>query len=214
MAKVLVLAAHPNWQVSRVNRVLLKSARAAADQARQALASVGDSNTIEVRDLYHLYPDFLIDVAAEQQAMAEAQLVVWQHPIQWYSMPPLMKLWLDEVLQYGWAYGEQSSQLNGKDVWLVASTGGSSESYHPADYNRYFFEAFMPPYEQTATLCGMRWLPPLLLHGANRVSDEELSAHAHIYAQRLVSYPDWPEMADLESCPACLVPTSQRPDPR
>ena len=38
-------------------------------------------------------------------------------------------------------------------------------------YNRYFFDAFLPPMEQTAALCGMRFLPPLLLHGAHHATD-------------------------------------------
>lgn len=205
MAKVLVLAAHPNWQLSRVNRVLLKAAQVAGSEAD------GSSLSIEVRDLYHLYPDFLIDVRREQKALEDAQLVVWQHPIFWYSMPPLMKLWLDEVLELGWAYGHGGTHLAGKDLWLVASTGGSAESYHPQEFNRYFFEAFLPPYEQTAALCGMRWLPPLVLHGANRVADEDLARHARVYAERLQSYPDWPEMAEIDACPTCVVPLDARP---
>ena len=121
-----------------------------------------------MRDLYALYPDYLIDVAAEQAALAAARLVVWQHPIHWYGMPPLMKLWLDEVLAFGWAYGPGGTALRGKDLWLVATTGGAEDSYRPDSYNRYFFDAFLPPYEQTAALCGMRFLPPLLLHGAHK----------------------------------------------
>ena len=42
-------------------------------------------------------------------------------------MPPLQKLWLDEVLRYGWAYGPEGTALRGKDVWLVASTGGPAD---------------------------------------------------------------------------------------
>jgi glutathione-regulated potassium-efflux system ancillary protein KefF len=91
-----------------------------------------------------------------------------------------MKLWIDAVLSFGWAYGPGGHALRGKDVWLVATTGGSQESYRPNRYNRYFFDAFLPPYEQTAVLCGMRFLPPLMLHGAHRVSDVELSAHADV----------------------------------
>jgi glutathione-regulated potassium-efflux system ancillary protein KefF len=122
-----------------------------------------------------------------------------------------MKLWLDEVLAYGWAYGPGGTALQGKDLWLVASTGGPESSYHPQGYNRYFFDAFLPPYEQTAALCGMRFLPPLLLHGAHRVSREEVQAHAQVFADRLASYPNWPEMDDLPACPACDVPTADRP---
>src|SRR5438034_3355308 len=105
--KTLVLAAHPNWRESRVNQRLLATARAVPG--------------VRVHDLYGAYPDFDIDVAAEQQLAQQAQLVVLLHPIQWYSMPPLQKLWLDEVLAYGWAYGHGGSALQGKDLWLVAT---------------------------------------------------------------------------------------------
>ena len=83
-------------------------------------------------------------------------------------MPPLMKLWVDEVLAFGWAYGPGGTALKGKDLWLALSTGGPRIPTAPSSYNRYFFDAFLPPYEQTAALCGMRFVPPLVLHGAHR----------------------------------------------
>jgi glutathione-regulated potassium-efflux system ancillary protein KefF len=199
MPDIVVLVAHPQQEHSSVNRALQQAVQ------RQGLARV------DLRDLYALYPDYLVDVAAEQAALAEAQLVVWQQPIHWYGMPPLLKLWLDEVFSFGWAYGPEGNRLRGKDLWLVASTGGAAESYRPEGYNRYFFDAFLPPYEQTAALAGMRFLPPLLLHGAHRVGDAELAAHAELYVQRLASYPDWPEIAELEACAPCEVPVDARP---
>lgn len=194
---VYLLAAHPNWRESRVNRRLLETARGVPG--------------VQVQDLYGAYPDYDIDVPAEQARAAAARLLVLLHPIQWYSMPPLLKLWLDEVLTHGWAYGRGGTALRGKDLWLVASTGGPQASYHPQGYNRYFFDAFLPAYEQTATLCGMRFLPPLLLHGAHRIDDASLAAHAGLFAQRLRSHPDWPELRDLPACPAFDVPDTDRP---
>lgn len=194
-----VLAAHPDWRESRVNRALLHQARAVPG--------------VRVQDLYAAYPDFDIDVRAEQVQAEAAQLIVLLHPIQWYSMPALMKLWLDEVLRYGWAYGQGGTALHGKDLWLVASTGGPEASYHPQGYNRYFFDAFLPPYEQTAALCGMRFLPPLLFHGAHRARAGEIDAHAAVFRHRLSTYPDWPEIENLGACPITDVPTSDRPAP-
>jgi glutathione-regulated potassium-efflux system ancillary protein KefF len=196
-AQVLVLVAHPQMEQSRANKKLMRAARAQPG--------------VVVRDLYALYPDYLIDIEAEQAALAAATLVVWQHPIHWYSMPPLMKLWVDEVLSFGWAYGPGGHALRGKDLWLVASTGGPEDSYHPTSYNRYFFDAFLPPYEQTAALCGMRFLPPLLLHGAHRVAPAQVAAHVAAYAERLASYPHWPEMTSVPDCVACEVPSTARP---
>ncbi|HSI58782.1 MAG TPA: NAD(P)H-dependent oxidoreductase [Ideonella sp.] len=199
MAQILVLTAHPQLEHSRINRTLQRAARKLPP------------DRIEVRDLYALYPDYLIDIEAEQRELAQAQLVVWQHPLHWYGMPPLMKLWLDEVFAFGWAYGPGGGQLHGKDLWLVVSTGGNEDAYRPAGHNRHFIDAFFTPYEQTAALAGMRYLPPLVMHGAHQVSDAAIQAHAELYGQRLASYPDWPELADLEPEPDCEVPGTARP---
>ena len=126
-------------------------------------------------------------------------------------MPPLLKLWLDEVFAFGWAYGQGRCAVAGKDLWLVTSTGGPEASYRPDGYNRYFFDAFMHPYEQTAALVGMRWLPPLVLHGAHRADDATVAAQAQLFAERLRSWPDWQEIAELEIAPACDVPADARP---
>lgn len=193
---IYVIAAHPAWRESRVNRPMMETAKAIS--------------RVRVQDLYSSYPDYAINVAEEQAALERAQLIVMLHPIQWYSMPALQKLWLDEVFSYGWAYGEGGSALQGKDLWLVATTGGPEMSYHPQGYNRYFFDAFLPPYEQSAALCGMRFLPPLVLHGAHRVEREAVAVHIDTFRQRLQSYPDWPELEDLEQCAACVVPMKDR----
>ncbi|MCP0855302.1 NAD(P)H-dependent oxidoreductase, partial [Salmonella enterica subsp. enterica serovar Give] len=46
------------------------------------LSKGGTLENVEMRSLYHLYPDFNIDVAAEQEALSRASLIVWQHPMQ------------------------------------------------------------------------------------------------------------------------------------
>ena len=213
MSRVLILLAHPQIENSRVARALVAAAHSVAHSVAHAASADASPAPpqIVLRDLYALYPDYLIDVEAEQAALAGVTLLVWLHPIHWYSMPPLMKLWLDEVLTLGWAYGPGGQALQGVDLWLAASTGGPEASYRPTGYNRYFFDAFLPPYEQTAALTGMRFLPPWLLHGAHQADDASLAAHAALFGQRLRSHPDWPELADLPACSQCEVPRESRP---
>ena len=62
MSEVLVIAAHPHLESSRVNRALL-----------QGLAGLSGER-VALRDLYALYPDYLIDADAEQAALAPARL--------------------------------------------------------------------------------------------------------------------------------------------
>jgi glutathione-regulated potassium-efflux system ancillary protein KefF len=202
-AEILVLVAHPELEQSRANRRMLLAAR--------SLQAVGPPGRIEVRDLYALYPDYLIDVADEQAALAAAKLVVWQQPLHWYGMPPLLKLWLDDVLAFGWAYGPGGTAVRGKDLWLVATTGGPEDSYRPDSYNRYFFDAFLPPYEQTAALCGMRFLPPLTLHGAHKASEAELAAHAELYAAKLAAIPTGRRSSRSSRASSASCPLTARP---
>jgi len=203
VVRIVVLSAHPHVEHSRVTRALVRALPRAGSQASGV--------QVELRDLYALYPDYLIDVAAEQAALAAADLLVWLHPLHWYGMTPLLKLWADEVLSFGWAYGPGGTALRGKDLWLVVSTGGSEQAYRPDGLNRYFFDAFLPPYEQTAQLVGLRFLPPLVLHGAHRASAAQIDAHAQTFASRLASYPDWPEIEDLAPCEVREVPATDRP---
>ena len=214
MPRILVILAHPQLEQSRVAAALAGAAQAVAPASAPTttLATAATQAThITVRDLYALYPDYLVDVAAEQTALAGVDLLVWLHPVHWYGMPPLMKLWLDEVFAFGWAYGPGGRTLAGADLWLVTSTGGPESAYHPSGHNRYFFDAFLPPYEQTAMLAGLRFLPPLVLHGAHKVTDADIALHAQLFAERLTHYPDWPELDDLDSAVVCDVPADARP---
>ena len=162
--KVLVNLFHPHLERSVVNR-------AWADR-------LANQPGITLRNLYALYPDGKIDVAAEQQALAEHDRLVFQHPFYWYSTPPLMKQWLDDVLTYGWAYGPGGNALAGKE-WLSAiSTGGPADSYQAGGYNRFSMSEFLKPLVQTASLLQTVFLPPFIFHGAVVVDSEAIRASA------------------------------------
>jgi putative NADPH-quinone reductase len=179
--RILILYAHPEHQRSRVNRSMAEAAKRLPN--------------VHVQDLYQTYPDFHIDVAQEQTLLAEADLIVFQHPLRWYSMPSLLKEWLDEVLQRGWAYGHEGNALRGKDFWLATTTGGPEQAYSASGYHRRPFSDFLAPYEQTAFLCGLRWNEPLVFHDARQADETAIEAHVARYVQRLAAYPTWDDAA-------------------
>jgi putative NADPH-quinone reductase len=144
---------------------------------------------VKVNELYELYPDFVIDVAREQALLAEADLIVMQHPVQWYGMPSLQKEWLDQVLEHGWAYGMSGNMLEGKRFMLALTTGGAIDDYRGEGEHGYPLEAFLPPYRQTASLCRMHWLEPLVLHGARRADEATVAAHVERYRRLLEGVP-------------------------
>ena len=171
MARILVLFAHPAFERSRVHR--------------QLVARLPDDPRITFHDLYEAYPDFDIDVACEQRLLLAHEVIVMQHPFFWYSTPPIVKQWEDLVLEHGWAYGRQGTALHGKRIMHVISAGGREAAYQHGGYNRFTIDELLAPLEQTAVLCGLQWLPPFVVHGTHRLTDEEISAQADRYAERL-----------------------------
>ncbi len=138
---------------------------------------------------------------AEQQALAGAHLVVWMHPVFWYSVPALMHLWFEKVLAYGWAYGEGGTALAGKRCLWVPTTGGDEDAYTTTGMHGHPFASFAPAIEQTARFCGMQWDPPHVLHGASAVDDRALAAHAATLVERLAPWRDLPAPVAVEALP-------------
>jgi glutathione-regulated potassium-efflux system ancillary protein KefG len=171
--KILILFAHPRYEMSKVHRELLKE----ADKLP----------FVTVHDLYQDYHDFYIDIAREQALLREHEMVIWQHPFYWYSAPPLLKQWIDMVLEFGWAYGPGGTHLSGKKIMSVISTGGNEEAYTPAGHHGHSIDDFLLPFHHTARLCQMNWLPPFVVHGSYRITTEILHRKALEYASMLRS---------------------------
>ncbi len=170
---VLLVFAHPALERSRANTVLAESGKRAAG--------------VRFHDLYELYPDFVIDVEAEQQRLLAHQVIALQFPFYWYSTPALMKEWLDLVWLHGFAYGQDGVALQGKRLFVACTTGASAKAYHAQGYNRFTMGEFLRPLEQTAHLCGMVWETPFVVHGAAVKDDEALKAEAERYKARVAS---------------------------
>jgi len=171
MQKVLVIYAHPNPQNSTLNRALITAA-----------ASL---DGVTIRDLYQQYPDFDIDIKAEQTLLEQADVVVFQHPLYWYSCPAIMKEWFDVVLQNGFAYGDKGSKLKGKK-WLSAiTTGGNHQSYSPEGKHFYLIEDFLRPFERIAVFCDMAFLPAFICHDAIHLDEQQVEVQTQQYLNQL-----------------------------
>lgn len=160
MAKVLIQFAHPILSKSRVHKALI-----------QSCANLSD---VTINDLYEHYPDMYIDVDREQALLRAHDIIVFQHPFYWYSSPAIIKQWFDLVLEHNWAYGSKGNALVGKKMFNVISCGGSREAYGPTGTNRYSINQFLLPFEQTARLCKMTYLPPFVIHATHRLTPDQL----------------------------------------
>ena len=158
--KIAILFFHPLSHKSRINRVLIQS--------------VKDLEGLTLKHMYDLYPDFHIDVKAEQQDLLDHDVIIWQHPFYWYSSPSLLKEWIDLVLEHGFAYGREGHALDGKEVMTAISTGGRDEAYVPDGKNRQSIRQLLSPFEQTVHMCRMNYLPPFVVHGTHLLTDNEI----------------------------------------
>lgn len=182
MSKVLVISGHPDLDLSLANRTIL------GDLSDEAGVS------IETRYLDRLYPDFKVDVAAEQAALITADVIVWQFPFHWYALPALLKKWVDDVLVFGFAHGKGGDKLRGKKLILSFTTGAPEAAYAHGEAMSYTVEEFLPPLRQTATLCGLDLQAPIYSAGMRYIagvsSDDEranVEARAHNHADRLAA---------------------------
>lgn len=169
MKRILVLFSHPKFEKSRVNLSLINY--------------INDKENVTVHDLYEHYPDFHINVDAEKELLNTHDVIIWHHPFYWYSCPPLMKQWIDMVLEFNWAYGPEGKALHGKICLNVITTGGSKEVYCSEGYNSFTVKQFLRPFEQTANLCGMTYFPPFAVMGTHNLSDEALEEYKINYGK-------------------------------
>jgi putative NADPH-quinone reductase len=173
-SSVLVIFAHPQKERSRVNS--------------RILAALKDQPQFVIRDLYDIYPDFLVDVPVEQEHLMQADLIAIIHPIYWYSVPSLLKEWQDAVWARGWAYAKGGDKLQGKHIRHFVSTGGPASSYDSQGYNQYPVTQYLLPLQQSARLCQMTWHEPLVFSGAHGAQEGEIAKHGVSVLEELRSF--------------------------
>jgi glutathione-regulated potassium-efflux system ancillary protein KefG len=195
MNKILVIYAHPEAPRSRANRVLRRGA--------QALLAEQDL-TVTWHDLYENYPDFHVDVQKEQELLLGHDVLVFQHPFYWYSVPALLKQWIDEVLEDGWAYGGGARQLANKGWAHWVTAGGSANAYTALGQNHFEVEQLMRPLEQTALLCQCHWIAPQFTFSSLTLDEPDLQAQAERYAAWLKTLALTPSLASAAAQPPDL----------
>ncbi len=178
MKKTVIISGHPNLNQSYTNSIILDH--------------LGDSELdISIRKLDELYPDYQINVNVEQTALVETDIIVLQFPFYWYSVPAILKKWIDDVLCYGFAYGSTGDKLHKKQLLLSFTIGGPEDAYTPLGFNHFPIRQLLHPLEQTAYLSGMVYNDPVFSHSMVYIPDvyntlEGVQERAHQHAARLI----------------------------
>ncbi|MEV4128142.1 NAD(P)H-dependent oxidoreductase [Nocardia sp. NPDC049707] len=139
------------------------------------------------------------DIAAEQEKLRWADTVIFQFPLWWYSMPAILKGWVDRVFTYHFAYGvgEHSTTrygdrygegtLAGKRAMLSVTIGGREPSYTDRGINGPIDDLLFPIQHGILYYPGMDVLPPFVTYGAHCLSPEDFTDTAKAWEQRLLS---------------------------
>lgn len=171
--KTLIIVAHPNLAESRINRTWTEALRAMPD--------------VTVHLLYEEYPDHQINIIREQALLDSHERIIFQYPLYWYSTPSLLKKWMDEVLEYGWAFGPGGEHLKDKEIGIAISTAGTAASYQPGGYNLFTIREIAKPVEALANYVSAHYLPPFAHHNANHATEEQIAENTTAYIQHLES---------------------------
>ena len=116
MKKTLIIFAHPHFEYSHANVELVKA--------------YDNLENVDFKDLYEEYPDFHIASFRERKRIREYERLVFHFPLIWFTCPPLLKLWIDEVFDIKWM-AEQNHPLQNKDAFIIVTLGGKEENYSP-----------------------------------------------------------------------------------
>jgi glutathione-regulated potassium-efflux system ancillary protein KefG len=176
MNRILILFAHPAFERSRAQKSLIEA--------------ISKLDGITIHDLYENYPEFDIDVEKEKQLLLQHPVIVWQHPLFWYSGPALLKQWQDLVLEHGWAYGKEGYALDGKKIFNAITSGGEMDAYRPEGLQRSTIKDFLLPFERTAQLCRMTYLPPFWVPGTHKLNPEQIRKYSDQYRNLLIRIRD------------------------
>lgn len=165
------------------------------------LAQVKNIPGVTINDLYQQYPEFDIDVEKEQQLLLQHDIIVWQHPLYWYSAPALLKQWQDLVLEHTWAYGKNASALQGKRIFNAITSGGRKDAYQQQGLNHCTIFELLRPFERTAELCRMHYWPPFWVPGTHRMDIAEIHQYSLLYKEIIIALQkeQWSEQEILDA---------------
>ncbi|MDU2063234.1 MAG: NAD(P)H-dependent oxidoreductase [Sporomusaceae bacterium] len=135
-----------------------------------------------------------IDVTLEQQKLLSADAVIFHFPLWWFSMPAILKGWIDRVFAYGLAYGykDKGNQFRygdggfkGKRAILSVTIGGPEKDYLPRGINGPLEQLLFPITHGTLFFSGMDVLPTYAVYGTGNITPDNVESAKAIWRSRL-----------------------------
>lgn len=137
------------------------------------------------------------DVKAEQENLLWADAVILQFPLWWFTMPAILKGWVDRVFACGFAYGvgEHSDRrwgdrygegtLAGRRAMLLVTVGGWEEHYSRRGINGFIDDLLFPIHHGILYYTGFQVLPPFVLYKVHSLGESDFEEVATRLRERL-----------------------------
>lgn len=138
---------------------------------------------VEIDDLSSLYPDFNIDIEAEQKKLVAADVVVLQFPVFWYSQPSILHRWMEKTFAHGFSHGSTGTALKGKKLIVSCTTGAPAAFYEGKMAGDSIVDYIMLAHRGTAFLTGMELQEPIVTYGVSYASRNDEAAMADMIAR-------------------------------
>jgi len=119
----------------------------------------------------HQHMLFSHDISIEQRKLLAADLVILQFPLWWGSYPAILKGWIERVISYGYAYGN-NNLLSGKKVLLSVTTGGANDDNEMEYYQKKIHQLGVDVFSYVK----MEILNPIIIHGPSHSNEKKRHA--------------------------------------
>ncbi|MEW6467763.1 MAG: NAD(P)H-dependent oxidoreductase [Bacteroidota bacterium] len=121
---------------------------------------------------------YAADLKAEMDKLVWADLVIFSFPLWWFSVPAILKGWVDRVFAMGFAYGAgkgvyENGVFRGKRSMALFTTGGPEAAYGPTGKNGTMDQTLFPIHHGMLYFVGMSVIEPFIAYSPARLSDEE-----------------------------------------
>jgi NAD(P)H dehydrogenase (quinone) len=134
---------------------------------------------------------FAVDIESELQKLAWCDAMIWQFPLWWFTVPAVLKGWVDRVFAMGRAYGPGKVYANGpfqgKRALLSLTTGGGAADYQPGGLQGDLAGILRPLHRGMLQFTGFKVLAPQVVYGPVRLSQAERKTLLAAWAARLLT---------------------------